>query len=116
MYIKINITCNDRYSNLLKMLRRRNRDDPYFANIFDFPRISDGLSKMSSRSKGLSNLDKEGVDLVDGEDERRLLPSLLESALRVVVRPRLDGTRERCPDAMLDVGPCVRLRGAQHAE
>ena len=67
-------------------------------------------------SKGLSNLDEEGVDLVDGQHQRRLLPSLLESALRVVVRPRLDGAGEGRADAVFDVGPRVGLRRAQHPE
>ena len=56
------------------------------------------------------------MDLVDGQHQRRLLPSLLEGALGVVVRPRLDGAGERRADSVFDVGPRVGLRGAQHAE
>ena len=52
MLIKINVTCNDRYSILNKSLQI----DPYLVQNGDLPRISDGFSEISIGSKGLSTI------------------------------------------------------------
>ena len=52
MLITINVTCNDRYSILSKLLCK-NQIDPYLVKNGDLPRISDGFSEISIGSKGL---------------------------------------------------------------
>ncbi len=51
--IKINVTCNDRYSILNKWLWNK-QIDPYLVKNGDLPRISDGFSEISIGSKGLN--------------------------------------------------------------